>query len=243
MAMIGASWSASTFKGGWGGGLRGRMCFGRLAIVVLARAGAEKGVIARINFNILKDRSKAGRRYPVAIRVEMNSAAATQKCLILDDDELEKPRTERSWRDIVVTAPVPTASAAAAAVPAALSTSRFSGLAPSGATTFPSAFQTYRPNREGVRRFPFQQGPTTSARPPRAPVAVKPRDLSGEELAFAPGQSLLGAVRTMIGLQISPILVGGAGEEPESYPYAPCTPPATEAPPGGFPPTTPPIYE
>jgi hypothetical protein len=152
------------------------------------------------------------------------------KCLILDEEELER---------------VGSAGVLLAAEPLVpewrtegekLVTSRIFGGNTTSPRQFPTAFHTYRPERVGAttRPFPFQMGKGAAAAAAAAPPTSIVRRT--ESTSPEPRGSLFKAVRT--------VFYNSAKEEAPPVPkptqvlYTPCTPPfaAMEAPPSQDPP-------
>ena len=169
-------------------------------------------------------------------------AGSAPPCMILDDDELEKGPAMRPWR---------------AEEGKTLTAARIFGSAPKQPKEFPTAFQSYRGSAFSATKPSLWNSKTGSGKPPKRPDRPRPP-------ADGPPGELIADVKGMLGIKplpvetqnlIQDIITNGIRLEPlridvptvtvpaeeESYPYAQCTPPPAEAPPGGFSPKTPPF--
>lgn len=161
-------------------------------------------------------------------------SGGTVPCMILDDADLEKVTHIREWRE-------DKGQIAASRI--------FGGGGGREVSRFPTAFQSYKPDKYAVRTFPFiaQKGvgaiapkPTLTAAPKHAPVAPWAKTVSSEGRPRAslsiPEErgSLIASVKQMLsdeellqhandianfGIYLEPL------EDEPDPPYASCTPP------------------
>jgi hypothetical protein len=166
-------------------------------------------------------------------RMEL-SGGSLPPCMILDDTELERQRGFRMWRE-------EKQEIAAARIFGGGRNEIVSG----GARAFPSAFQSYKPDKQATRGFPFIK-PKGNPNPGKAVTPVTSEGRPRAELqATETKGALIASVKAMFededilqkareiaefGVKLEPldsdsIKNTGLTDDDGDYVYAPCTPP------------------